>query len=83
MNRKNREPSLNDMEESHDPEDLDYLQYYPQDVRAAILHSLTAPLPTPLPSFTLDTISYYRRANQPIYQTRIPGNAELDGHMTY
>jgi hypothetical protein len=83
QNRKNRESSQNEMEDQHQLEEPDYLQYYPQELRTAILHSLTAPIPTPLPPFAIDTISFYRRADQPIYQTRVAGKTELDGHMTY
>jgi hypothetical protein len=64
-------------------EDLDYLKFYSPQQREAILHSLDAPIPAPLPPLAPDTISYYRRSNQPVYRTKSPESLQMDGHMVY
>jgi hypothetical protein len=56
-------------------EELDYLQFYSEPQRSAILASLTAPTPNPLPPLDVTTISYYRRLSKPVFQTRLPGVA--------
>jgi hypothetical protein len=51
-------------------EELDYLKYYSPQQREAVLRSLEAPMPTPIPQIAPDTISFYRRSNQPVYRTK-------------
>lgn len=52
-------------------------------MRAAILASLTAPPPEPLPPLDVSTISFYRRLSRPVFQTRLPGTTDLDPHLTH
>ena len=62
---------------------LDFLVYYQPQTKNNILHSMQGPLPEPLPPLALETISFYRRNNRPIFSTRKAGSMELEGHMTY
>jgi hypothetical protein len=62
---------------------LDYLAYYPEPLRQAILASMEGPIPEPLPPLGPTTISYYRRKSTPVFVTREAGSGVLDGHMTY
>ena len=64
-------------------EELDYLQFYSKAHRADIIASLTAIIPEPLPPLDVTTISYYRRLNKAIFQTRVHGSSELDPHLTH
>lgn len=92
--KRNRENLMNRMREERDIaqgmphidnefEELDYLKLYPQLQRRAIIASLTAPPPDPLPPLDVTTISYYRRLSRPVFQTRQPGSTELDPHLTH
>jgi len=56
---------------------------YPKDKRTAILTSLTANIPEPLPPLDVTTISYYRRANKAVFQTRVSNYSDLDPHLTH
>lgn len=74
--RKIREERLNlfrQNKQTKEFEEFDYLQYYPEPIKQQIIASLTQPIPNPLPPLELTTISYYRRAQRPIFQTKIHG----------
>jgi hypothetical protein len=62
---------------------LDYLHFYPPELRNTILSSMQDPLPAELPPLDITTISLYRRQSRPIFMTRSHNSNELDGHLTY
>lgn len=81
--REAREKAQEKLHHSEEFEELDYLSYYPEAQRNAIITSLTALPPDTLPPLDPTTISYYRRLNRPVFQTRVPGATDLDPHLTH
>ena len=81
--RQARERAQQSVHLEEEFEELDYLQFYPEPQRTAILASLTAPPPDPLPPLDVTTISYYRRLSRPVFQTRLTGTVDLDPHLTH
>ena len=81
--RKARELAQEKLHAEEEFEELDYLSFYPQLQRKAITDSLKAPIPEPLPPIDPASISFYRRLNKPVFQTRVTGCSDLDHHLTH
>ena len=51
--------------------EISYLKCYNAQTQQAIWESIEGTIPNELPEVSPETISYYRRNNQPLFKTRV------------